>query len=377
MRKSILLASFTPNSRATGMGKWSHEMADALEAKGWEPILWFDQDFPAFAKRPRLQVLFFPVALAMRILQKRRRLGAVVVHEPSGFWYGAIRRVWRSLPPMISMSHGIETRIFRDMETASAKGFAEVSARSSLITRATRFWQSDGALRMASHVICLSSLDAEYTATRLRVPRRSVTLMINGVGSPFGHPEQRNGHDRSVVFVGGWLDAKGKRLLPEIWKRTKDRFPDAQLSIVGTGCSKELVERDFDATLRNSVRVVSSIENQEDMAAHYLSHNVFLMPSLREGSPLSLLEAMASGLIPVASRVGGIPDIVKHGMNGLLFDSMDVQGAVDQLTIAFTQPEATSQIRAAAVDTASRLTWSSSACALETAIAEALRSHQE
>jgi glycosyltransferase involved in cell wall biosynthesis len=192
--------------------------------------------------------------------------------------------------------------------------------------------------------------------------------MINGVGSPFGNPERRIAGNRHVVFVGGWLDEKGRRLLPEIWKRVRSRFTDAQLSMLGTGCAQELVERDFEPALRDSLRVVPRIENPEQMAAQYLASSVFLMPSLREGSPLSLLEAMASGLVVVASRVGGIPDIVTDSVDGLLFNSTDIQGAVECLTVAFTEPEKTLRLRQAAVDTARRLSWASTARALEGAI---------
>jgi len=365
-QRSLLLVSFASNTKATGVGKWSHEMATILAAH--RPVLWFAEDFPMFRGRRRLAVLLFPVALAIRLLRQNRRFSIVVIHEPSGFWYGVFRRLWQSLPPVIAMSHGVESRIFRDMEAATARGFACVRKRSGLIARAAHFWQSDGALRLADHMICLASRDRDYAVERLGIPARSISVMINGVGDPFGNPESRIASDRTVVFVGGWLDEKGRRILPEVWKSIRAKFADAQLSILGSGCPREAVEADFDPAVRGSLCVVPRIENQDEMAARYLAHSVFFMPSLREGSPLSLLEAMASGLIVVASRVGGIPDIVTHGENGLLFDSMDINGAVECLVAAFTQSQTTSRLRQGAVERARQLTWTSSARALESAI---------
>jgi len=365
-QRPIILVSLTLNTNATGVGKWSHEIAGALAARGHRPILWFDEDLPTFAKHRRLKPLFAPVDLAFRLVRERRNFSAVIIHEPSGFWYGLLRRVWLSLPPMIAMSHGIETRVFREMEFATKLGLASVRRKSSLIARLLRFWQSDGTLRLADHIICLSSSDTHYAATRLGIPSQHITLMINGVGRPFGQPLSTS-NNQTVIFVGGWLDEKGKRLLPEIWKRVRIRFPDAQLRLVGTGSGKDIVAQDFEPNLEHSLQVIPRVENQEQMAAQYHKGSIFLMPSLREGSPLSLLEAMASGLVVVASRVGGIPDIVTDGVNGLLFDYTDIEGAVNCLALALTETD-TDRLRQAAINTAQTLTWESSARALETAI---------
>lgn len=266
------------------------------------------------------------------------------------------------------MSHGIESRVFRDMEHATTMGYAGVRRRSGLVARLFRFWQSDSTLRLADQVICLSSIDAQYATSKLRIPSRCITLMINGVSGRFYDSSPMAGVGRNILFVGVWTDKKGRRLLPEIWRRILYRFPDAQLRIIGTHCSKDQVERDFDPVSRASVRVVPKVESEQEMAAHYLSNRVFLMPSLHEGSPLALLEAMASGLIVVASRAGGIPNIITDRVNGLLFDSMDIQGAVECLTVAVMESELTLRIRLGAINTARRLTWTSSASALESAI---------
>jgi len=373
VQMSILLVTFNSNSRSTGVGKWSHEIATALEGLGHTTTLWFEEDFPLFCGRRRLAILFFPLALAIRIVRERNQFEVVILHEPIGFWYGVFRRQWAALPPMVVVSHGIESLVFREMIAASRLGFAHILRRSRLTVKVARFWQSDGALRLADQVVCLTQQDKDYAYARLRIASTSITVMKNGVNIVDPHYAKTVISERSVVFVGGWLDVKGKRLLPEIWRQICNLFDDARLSILGPGCAKEMVEEAFDSALRGSLYVVPHIEDQDEMVSQYLNHSVFLMPSLREGSPLALLEAMASGLVPVASRVGGIPDIVTDGTDGLLFDSMDIGGAVECLRIAFTEPERMSRIRAAAVDRARQLTWRSSAMVLETAVQAAIQ----
>src|SRR3990170_1332810 len=95
----VLLVSFIPDVPWTGMGRWTRAIAGALGTRGFQVDTWYADDFPGVAALGRLAVLVFPVVLAARLLQHRRRFDAVVVHEPGGFWYGLLRRSTRRLPP--------------------------------------------------------------------------------------------------------------------------------------------------------------------------------------------------------------------------------------------------------------------------------------
>src|ERR1700731_995049 len=155
----ILLASFIQNARWSGMGKWTHSIADSLSQRGHEPILWFAEDFPTIEASGRFSVVLFPVALAQRISRIRHEVDAVVIHEPSGAIYGLLRRIQRSLPPMVVMSHGVESKVFSDMLRASTRQLATISTMLRVKVPLFRLWQSDLAIRMADHVICLSTID--------------------------------------------------------------------------------------------------------------------------------------------------------------------------------------------------------------------------
>jgi glycosyltransferase involved in cell wall biosynthesis len=68
-----------------------------------------------------------------------------------------------------------------------------------------------------------------------------------------------------------------------------------------------------------------------DIAAVLHTFSIFALPSLAEGTPVSMLEAMACGLPVVASRVGGIPEVVDEGVQGLLVPVGDIAALTDAL----------------------------------------------
>jgi len=79
--------------------------------------------------------------------------------------------------------------------------------------------------------------------------------------------------------------------------------------------------------------------SHEKMPHVYSISDVVVLPSLREGTPLVLLEAMACGKPVVATRVGGIPEIVKHGENGLLVRPKDIEGLSKAILTLLEDPD--------------------------------------
>lgn len=107
------------------------------------------------------------------------------------------------------------------------------------------------------------------------------------------------------------------------------------LRIVGSGSEKGALERRA-AQLGVTCEFISEAS---DVERWYRSLDVFVLASRTEALSNSLMEAMACGCCVIASRVGGTPELVEHGVTGLLFEAGDAAGLAEQLQRAIEQPE--------------------------------------
>ncbi len=119
-----------------------------------------------------------------------------------------------------------------------------------------------------------------------------------------------------VLSVGNLQEHKGQRLVVEAFALLRQRQPGAQLLIVGDGPDRGHLERQIAAAgLSDAATLVGAVPNTE-LARWYSAADVLVLASSREGWPNVLLEAMACGTPVVASRVGGVPEIVQNATAG-------------------------------------------------------------
>jgi glycosyltransferase involved in cell wall biosynthesis len=136
------------------------------------------------------------------------------------------------------------------------------------------------------------------------------------------HPET---NDLRILFVGDLIRVKGVDLIGPALSRLRDTG-HFQLDIVGEGDMRATIEESLQASCDSEeVRFHGALPSA-DVFERMRAADVLVLPSRREGLPNVLLEAMANGCAIVASRAGGIPEVVAHGENGLLFDPGDIRG---------------------------------------------------
>ena len=129
-----------------------------------------------------------------------------------------------------------------------------------------------------------------------------------------------------VIFSGRLMRSKGVLELAQVWRELAPRFPAAHLVIVGSGrglmhdCEDELRAFIDDQGISATVTLTGFVDNVE---AYLQAADVFAFPTTEEAFGIALIEAMACGLAAVASRLGGIKDILTDGVDGLFMESGD------------------------------------------------------
>lgn len=167
-----------------------------------------------------------------------------------------------------------------------------------------------------------------YVREHVGVPGDRVHTVPNGVAPVWlaSDPPTRSGPDRPVRAT--WLGVmQPVKRVPDL-VRAAARVPDLELELVGDGPALGRVRAAVAAT--GSTDRVLFAGYRPDPLPHLQRADIVVLPSAAEACPMALLQAMACGVPVVASRVGGVPEIIRDGVDGVLVEP----GSVDQLTDA-------------------------------------------
>ena len=192
-------------------------------------------------------------------------------------------------------------------------------------------------VELARFVVCVSSHGRSQLMTHVATEHWDKLRVVHcGVDvSLFDLAERRDGERAlEILTVGRVVPVKGQSLLVESVAALRERGVEATLTIVGDGPELPAL-RALAAGLGVADRVrFEGAVGQDEIRGYYERADVFALPSFAEGLPVVLIEAMATGLPVVASRITGVPELVEEGVSGLLVvpgDGADLTRALERL----------------------------------------------
>lgn len=150
---------------------------------------------------------------------------------------------------------------------------------------------------------------------------------------------------RRIGVVGRLIPLKGHTYFLAAAAEIRKRFNDVCFVIVGDGPERERLEAQTESLGIASDVLFTGVRS--DMPGVYASLDICVLPSLTEGLPMAIIEALASRRPVVASRVGGIPVLIRHRETGLLSEPGDTQSLVTALSELLADPAAASAYGAA------------------------------
>ena len=185
---------------------------------------------------------------------------------------------------------------------------------------------------------------------RFQVVRLGIAL-ADRVDLRDGHRADRRrqlgiGPDQFVVgWTGRMVDIKRIEHVLLAFTELRAVGVDARLFLVGDGPERVRLERR--AHELGIAEQTHFVGFQRDVAPYYEAIDVLLLPSANEGTPVSAIEALAAGRPVVATRVGGVPDVVRHGEDGLLAEPDSIGALTAALTRFAEDPELRERMGAA------------------------------
>lgn len=188
-------------------------------------------------------------------------------------------------------------------------------------------------MQEADAVICISQF-AKGQLMRISHPDHWAKLQVCRLGvdpAQFTYTQRQTSGAATVALlcVGRLSSAKCQILIVQACARLRDEGLNFALTMVGDGPDRGRIEQAIDQLgLGGRIQLTGAL-NQEAVRAHFARADVFVLPSLAEGIPVVLMEAMSSGVPCISTPVNGIPELIRHEVTGLLA----TPGDVDSLTV--------------------------------------------
>jgi len=360
----VLMISGVPGKAEAGVAGIVYNLAKELGdlGHGVKPIF-FEDLLPKQRWPNRFRTIEFAKRIGKYVKEVGSEYDVINIHAPFGFWYGAQRRRGGSpAPPYVMTMHGLEERRNYAMGREAKKGRAEY------FRWKNRVWQHlyhmptyRWSFKSADQCIVTNREALLFLQLHYDLAPDRVWLIPNGVGPEFFHVRSFSaGLATKLLFVGTWIDHKGIYYLAEAFEKVRRVIPEARLTIAGCIEPEEKVRRCFAPVTQAALEVLPFVVRAE-MSSLYAEREIFVLPSLMEGMPLVLLEAMASGMPVVTTESSGMTDLVDDSHDGLFVipgDSESLSAAIIQLC---RDPELRLRLGSAAQQKMRRYTWNQAA----------------
>jgi glycosyltransferase involved in cell wall biosynthesis len=336
-------------ARTSGMGRVAWHWRAELERRGHR-FIHIGREPLGRETHPAL----YPFAAWAAARRLRSRPDLVLAHEPASAVFA------RHRPPLIVFSHGVERRGWSIAKQYRHLSGERIKLRSQLTFPIWRLLACDYGLRHAAGALVLNREDYVYCLDHYKRRPESTFQFRNGVDPVVPLEVRAASVEPTVLFLGTWIPRKGIRTLVDAATLLHARGIRPRWLLAGTGVEVAEVLALWPRRLHEVVEVVPAFEPGSETAL-FSRATVFVLPSFFEGQPLSLLQAMASGLPVIGSDICGQHDLLTHGENSLLFSPGDAAALADQITACLQDAELRMRLGAAAQKFVAGRSWESAA----------------
>ncbi|MEM7730956.1 MAG: glycosyltransferase family 4 protein [Pseudomonadota bacterium] len=149
---------------------------------------------------------------------------------------------------------------------------------------------------------------------------------------------------KRLLFVGRLAAAKGLPVLLKAFSQVHLHHPDATLTLVGDGHDRAAIEAQSRELGLETAVIFTGYLSQADVAEKLAEADIFVLPSFAEGLPVVLMEALASRMPVVATRIAGVGELIEDGISGVLVPPGDADTLAEQIKTLLAAPETWAQM---------------------------------
>ncbi len=333
---------------------------DRVSAEGHAVDYLCAEDVPA-AVRGRWGRLLFPMIVRQRAIDAARRrepYDVINVHEPSGAAIVVGRRALGS-PAVVLMSHGVEWRAWQASLDDRRAGRGGPSLRSRFVYPTTELWQTSVGFRFADHIFCQNSDDQKFLMRRFGVHQDRLTRISAAADPIYALVSASRDYARAtrLLFAGTWIPRKGTEDIVPAFATLARRHCELKLTVLGAGLPTTAVLAAFPSDVRGRVSYLQTASDSEN-AEVFAKSDIYVLPTLFDGGPLTSVEAMMSGLPVVTTPVGLMRAAIRPGQNGLIVPVRSPDAIVTAVERLIADPTLREELgRAAQRDALAKYTW--------------------
>jgi glycosyltransferase involved in cell wall biosynthesis len=326
-----------------------YDLARKIDRKGFELMVIGFSDGPVRKRYEDLGVQVLVVSkkrhfdptliMKLRKLFRGQRINILNPHHFGPFLYSSIANI------------GLDTKMVYTEH--SRWQLEELSFGENLLNRVM--------IDRADAVLAISRQIEDYYLRNLRLKREKVRHIGNGID--LAHFRRKDGQslrqslgigakERVIGMVANLRPEKNHKLLISAFSRMARLLQDVKLVLVGTDCMNGEIQKY--AVLANVSDRVLFLGQRDDIPELLSVFDVFCLPSIHEGLPLTVLEAMAVGVPIVGSDVMGINEVIENGSTGLLFPAGDEEKLAERLTLILTDKGLSNRLSSAGRDFVTR-----------------------
>lgn len=183
---------------------------------------------------------------------------------------------------------------------------------------------------VADKIICYTKTEKQKLID-LGIKPKKIAVIHNGIDIDMFIPGNNLSQNNvQLLWIGRFIHGKGVDYLIEAFKLLTSKHSDLKLLMIGRGPDKERIKAKIQALKLDRCITIKDFIPNDEIVKLYQSCNVFVLPSLEEGVPRTILEAMSCGVPVVCSNLPQLVDIVKDG--GFLVPTKDPQALADKLS---------------------------------------------